>query len=73
MKSENEKAQTNPDQALPETEAARHNIRLPGFLIDSPVGLGDVIKKVTYAAGIPACDGCERRAEKLNRWIRFTP
>lgn len=47
-------------------------IRLPGFVREADIGLGDVIKRVTYAAGIPPCAGCERRAATLNRWVRFT-
>ena len=34
-------------------------------------GLGDVIKRVTTVMGIPACDGCRRRAETLNRLFPF--
>ena len=32
-----------------------------------PPGLGDAIKRVTTAVGIKPCEGCEKRAEKLNR------
>ena len=39
---------------------ARH-ISLPGFLIEEEIGLGDVIKRTTYAVGIPACAGCQKR------------
>jgi hypothetical protein len=49
-----------------------HRVRLPGFLVKEETGLGDVIKRVTYAMGIPACQGCERRAQTLNRWVKFT-
>jgi hypothetical protein len=55
-----------------EIQSARHEVRLPGFLIEKEIGLGDVIKKATYAMGIKPCKGCERRADTLNRWIRFT-
>ena len=44
-------------------------IRLPGFVTDTDVGLGDVIKRSAYRAGIRACGGCDRRADKLNRWV----
>lgn len=54
------------------TRPEPHRIRLPGFLRKEDVGLGDVIKRVTYAMGIPPCQGCEQRAERLNRWVRFT-
>ena len=46
-------------------------VRLPGFLIEGEVGLGDVIKRATHAIGIEACGGCERRAALLNRWVAF--
>ena len=46
-------------------------VRLPGFIKDEEVGLGDVVKHVTYAFGIKPCGGCERRAAALNRWMVF--
>ncbi len=50
-----------------------HRVRLPGFLIDEKeAGLGDVIKRVTYAMGIKPCGGCERRSAALNKWIVFS-
>ena len=53
-------------------ERPTHQVRLPGFLIEQEVGLGDVIKKVTYAMGIKPCGGCEKRAAALNRWMTFS-
>jgi hypothetical protein len=50
----------------------RHRVRLPGFLIEEEIGLGDVIKRMTYAMGIKVCSGCEKRAAALNRWMRFS-
>jgi hypothetical protein len=47
-----------------------YRVSLPGFLSED-VGLGDAIKRITYAAGIKPCDGCERRATALNHWIVF--
>jgi len=49
-----------------------HRVRLPGFLIDEEIGLGDAIKRVTYAMGIKPCGGCEKRAAALNRWMLFS-
>jgi hypothetical protein len=49
-----------------------YQVRLPGFLIEEEVGLGDVIKKATYAMGIRPCGGCEKRAAALNRWMTFS-
>jgi hypothetical protein len=41
------------------------------FLVDE-VGLGDVVKRVTYTMGIKPCQNCERRAAALNRWVVFS-
>jgi hypothetical protein len=49
-----------------------YRMRLPGFVTDEEVGLGDAIKRMTYAFGIRPCGGCERRAAALNRWFVFT-
>ena len=57
---------------LEETEDTRHRVRLPGFVSDEEVGLGDVIKRATYAIGLKSCGGCERRAATLNRWVSFS-
>jgi hypothetical protein len=60
-----------------ETDSAQvshqpHRIRLPGFVADEDIGLGDAIKRATYALGIRPCGGCERRAAALNRRFVFT-
>jgi hypothetical protein len=47
-------------------------VRIPGFLIEEEIGLGDAIKRVTYAMGIKPCGGCEKRAAALNRWMQFS-
>jgi hypothetical protein len=66
--------------ARPDTAGARrrakkgpHVARLPGFLSDGDVGLGDLIKRTTSALGIRPCGGCERRAATLDRWLVFSP
>ena len=61
-------SKATPDAA----ERQPHRVRLPGFLIEEEVGLGDVIKRVTYAMGIKPCGGCEKRAAALNRWMHFS-
>jgi hypothetical protein len=53
------------------TRSKPHRVRLPGFLIENEVGLGDVIKRATNAIGMTPCGGCERRAASLNRWMSF--
>jgi len=52
------------------TEGQPYRMRLPGF-INEDIGLGDVVKRVTSAAGIKPCGGCQRRAAALNRWLVF--
>jgi hypothetical protein len=49
-----------------------HRIRLPGFITDDDVGLGDAVKRATTYFGIRPCGGCERRAAALNRWVTFS-
>ena len=49
-----------------------HQVRLPGFITDEEIGLGDVIKRATSYVGIKPCGGCEGRAAALNRWLVFS-
>ncbi len=53
-------------------EPAPRRVRLPGFIVDKEIGLGDVVKRATSAIGIRPCAGCEGRAAALNRWVVFT-
>lgn len=48
-----------------------HRVRLPSFVREEDIGLGDVIKRVSYAMGIKPCGGCERRVATMNRWMVF--
>jgi len=49
-----------------------HRVRLPGFVTDEDVGLGEAIKRVTRTLGVRTCGSCERRARALDRWLVFT-
>ena len=53
-------------------ERQPYRVRLPGFVKDEEVGLGDAIKRATSSAGIRPCGGCLGRAATLNRWMVFT-
>jgi len=55
-----------------QTEIPQHRVRLPGFIIDEEIGLGDAIKRVTYAVGLSPCSGCQKRMGALNRWMHFS-
>jgi hypothetical protein len=59
-------AKTRQDENKP------YRVRLPGFVSDKDIGLGDVVKRATYAIGIKPCGGCQRRAAALNRWMVFS-
>lgn len=57
----------------PDRDAGQpRRVRLPGFLIEEEIGLGDAIKRITYSMGIQPCGGCEKRAAALNRWLHLT-
>jgi hypothetical protein len=58
--------------AKDEAQSKPYRVRLPGFVADEAIGLGDVVQHVTYAVGIKPCGGCERRAAAMNRWMVFT-
>jgi hypothetical protein len=64
MSEEHKQLSTTPEPA--------HRVRLPGWLVKEEVGLGEVVKRVTYRTGIKPCSGCEKRAAALNRWIIFS-
>jgi hypothetical protein len=44
-------------------------VRLPGFVSDKDIGLGDVVSRAASALGIRPCGGCARRAAALNRLL----
>jgi hypothetical protein len=51
------------------SEIPRRKARLPGFITDEEIGLGELVKRATYFIGIKPCGGCEKRAAALNRWM----
>ena len=57
------------DGAVPRSP---RTVRLPIFVADSEIGLGDAIKRATSAVGIKPCGGCQRRASWLNARITLT-
>ena len=59
-------------QRVTRSEHRPYRVRLPGFISHEDVGLGDAIKRATYAFGLRPCGGCEKRAAVLNRWLAFT-
>ena len=60
-------------QQTSKQEGNPFRVHLPPFLIAEEVlGLGDVIKRVTYTVGIRPCGACEKRAAALNRRVVFS-
>ena len=53
-------------------EEGTFRIRLPSFVMPGAEGVGDIVKRVTGALRIPACDNCEARAQWLNRHFPIT-
>jgi hypothetical protein len=56
-----------------QSERPPHRVRLPGFIANEEIGLGEVIKRATSYIGIKPCGGCEARAAALNRRVVFSP
>jgi hypothetical protein len=63
---------TQPDSTKETTNRQPRNLRLPVFVSDEPLGLGDVIKRATSTIGIKPCGGCAERAARLNSRVAFT-
>ncbi len=64
---------TNTKSTKEKRQAAKpYKVRLPGFVQDEEIGLGDVVKRATTYVGIKPCGGCNRRANTLNRWMVFS-
>lgn len=53
-------------------EGRPYRVRLPGFITEEDVGLGDAIARVSRTVGIRPCGACARRAAAWNRWVVFT-
>jgi hypothetical protein len=49
-----------------------YRVRLPEFILEQEIGLGNVVKRATSSIGIRPCGGCEGRAAVLNRWFVFS-
>jgi hypothetical protein len=68
-----EKSSSETDQTdQPPSQREPHVVRLPGFISDDDIGLGDAVTRATSALGIKPCGGCRRRAATLNRWLVFS-
>jgi hypothetical protein len=52
-------------------DKSRARMRLPNFVSDDDIGLGDLVSRATRTLVHRPCQGCERRAEALNRWLVF--
>jgi hypothetical protein len=55
--------------AAGESKRQPYRVRLPGFVQDEDIGLGDVMTRATSAVGLRPCGGCARRAAALNRLL----
>jgi hypothetical protein len=60
---------------MSDTEKAKsepHPLRIPGFLNEKDIGMGDVIKRAAAYFGIPPCGSCQSRAAALNSRFVFS-
>ncbi|WP_433518108.1 integrase core domain-containing protein [Nonomuraea sp. CA-143628] len=48
-----------------------HRAVLPRFIVKEPMGLGQIVKRVTTAVGIKPCHPCEVRAECTDRMLIY--
>lgn len=55
------------------TKSEPFRIRLPGFISETAIGLGDAIKRATSLVGIKSCADCQHRAAIMNTWVVFDP
>ena len=62
---------TAQDSERTDTGPARYRVRLPGFVSDDDLGLGDAVTRATSRIGMRPCGNCRRRAATLNRWVTF--
>jgi hypothetical protein len=65
-------AEATKQEGADKREDQPYRVRLPGFIVDEEVGLGNVIKRATVVVGIQPCGGCAERASMLNRWLVFS-
>ena len=56
----------------PSAGAPPYRVRLPGFITNQDIGLGQAVKRATSAMGFRSCAGCQRRAAALDRWVVFS-
>ena len=48
-------------------------VRLPGFVTETEIGLGDLASRAAASVGIRPCGGCAGRAGTLNKWLVISP
>jgi hypothetical protein len=66
---------TNPPEETPGSNSSDrrpYRVRLPGFISDEQIGLGDVVQRATSYLGIRPCGGCTQRRDALNQRMVFT-
>jgi hypothetical protein len=52
-------------------ESTMRTIPIPRSLPSEPIGLGQLVKGATRSVGLHPCASCERRAQRLDRWVSF--
>lgn len=65
------KSATKNERPRDQRERLPHRVRLPGFVTDEEIGLGDLVTRASSYLAIRPCGGCKARAAALNRWMVF--
>ncbi len=61
------------DKPTRRDEKAPYRVRLPAFIVNEEIGLGDVVSRAASYVGIKPCGGCRGRSETLNSRLAFSP
>jgi hypothetical protein len=54
-------------------EPEPYRVRIPGFISETSIGLGDFTGRAAASMGFQPCGGCARRATALNNWLVIAP
>lgn len=55
--------------SMPSDAKRSLTVRVPGFVADREVGLGELIKRATSTIGLRPCTGCQQRAARLDKAV----
>ena len=54
-------------------DTTMRTVPIPASLLRESTGLGQLVKGATRRVGLQPCASCERRAQRLDQWVRLRP